>query len=145
MEVGATDSNPIQMTNKFAQLDSSEFVNVLITELQNQDPFNPQDTSALLEQLSSLRNIESQTMLGDRLNELVTQNQVAAAGNLIGKMVEGIDTTHTRSTGLVTSVRVTDDGVYPELDTGRTLSLDQLIGIADVDADTAAAESAAGR
>lgn len=118
--------------NKFAEMSSEEFVNVLITELQNQDPLNPQDTGALLEQISSLRNIESQTTLAEQLESLVTQNQVASAGNLIGKLVEGLDTLNTNTTGLVTSVRVTDEGVFLELDNGRSMKMDQVTGIAEL-------------
>ena len=43
----------------FGALDSEEFLNIMFTELQNQDPFEPNDSSALLEQLNSIRSIES--------------------------------------------------------------------------------------
>ena len=46
--------------NRFAELSTEDFMRVLFTELQNQDPLKPQDSSKMLEQLSSLRNIESQ-------------------------------------------------------------------------------------
>ncbi len=138
MEVGSATSALTGPSNGFAELDSSEFIQILIQELQNQDPFNPQDSAALLEQLSSLRNIESQTSLNDQLEGLVKQNQVAAAGNMIGKLVQGIDTLNSNSTGLVTSVRVTDEGVFLELDNGRSMSMSQVTGIAELPPNTAA-------
>jgi len=132
MEVNsATDSSPIPRSNAFAQLDSSEFIQVMISELQNQDPFQPQDSSKLLEQMSSLRNIESQMTLQDQLQNLVQQNQVASAGNLIGKLVQGLSADGENVQGLVNSVRVTDDGVFLELDTGRSLKMSQVTAIAD--------------
>jgi flagellar basal-body rod modification protein FlgD len=132
MEVSATGSVGVSSSNKFAEMSSEEFINVLITELQNQDPLNPQDTNALLEQISSLRNIESQMSLSENLEALVTQNQVASAGNMIGKLVEGIDTLNANTVGLVTSVRVTSDGVFLELDNGRAMSMDQVTGISEL-------------
>ncbi len=129
MEVTSSTSVGAAASNAYAQLDSAEFVNILIEELQNQDPLAPSDSSAILEQLSSLRNIESQTMLAEQLEELVKQNQVASAGNLIGKMVEGIDTNNTRTDGLVNSVRVSDAGIFLELDNGRSMHIDQVTGI----------------
>lgn len=132
MEVSAAGSVGVSSNNKFAEMSSEEFVNVLITELQNQDPLNPQDTGALLEQISSLRNIESQMSLSENLEALVTQNQVASAGNLIGKLVQGIDTLNANTIGLVTSVRVTSDGVFLELDNGRSMSMDQVTGISEL-------------
>ncbi len=132
MSVGSIDASSITGTNRgFAELSSEEFIKVLVTELQNQDPLDPQDTTALLEQLSSLRNIESQTSLQDELADLVKQNQVSAAGNMIGKVVQGIDTTNTNATGIVTSVRVTSEGVFLELDNGRTMSMNQVTAITD--------------
>jgi flagellar basal-body rod modification protein FlgD len=120
--------------NRFAELSSEEFMKVLFTELQNQDPLNPQDSSKMLEQLSSLRNIESQVKLQDQLADLVSQNQVAAAGNLIGKAVQGLDETNKQTTGLVTSVRVTSDGVKLQLDNGSELDMARVTAIANASA-----------
>lgn len=121
--------------NAFADMSSEEFVNVLINELQNQDPFNPQDTSALLEQLSTLRNIEAQMSLEDSLGDLVLQNQVASAGNLIGKLVAGNSTGGSNTEGLVTSVRVIEGKVYLELDNGLTMNMNNIHTITEATGD----------
>lgn len=112
--------------NRFAELSSEQFIEVLMTELQHQDPFEPQDSGALLEQLSSLRNIESQMLLQDKLTELVRQNQVTVAGGMIGKFVEGLDAANERIGGVVSSVRVVDNNVMLELEDGRTLNIAQV-------------------
>lgn len=127
-------------SNKFAELDTAEFINILTAELKNQDPLNPQDTSALLEQINSLRNIESESALQNSLKGLVEQNQVAAASNLIGKLVEGLDHGNRQTDGLVTSVRVTNDGVFLELDNGRTMPMDNVTSIFSGDAQNAASQ-----
>lgn len=142
MEIAATGANAGASSSKFADLSTDEFVKILLTELQNQDPLNPQDTQALLEQISSIRNIESQVGLSSRLESLVTQNQVATAGNLIGKLVQGIDSLNTNTTGLVTSVRVTDEGVFLELDNGRSMRMDQVTTISELPNATASASAA---
>jgi flagellar basal-body rod modification protein FlgD len=122
--------------NRFSELSSEEFIQVMITQLQQQDPFKPQDSSALLEQISSIRNIESQISLQDALKGLVFQNQIASAGNLIGKTVLGLDESNNQVEGKVTSVRVADDKVMLELDSGQTLELNRVTAITE--ADTAA-------
>lgn len=134
MDVAGISGATSTQENGFASISSEEFVKILVEELQNQDPFNPQDTTALLEQLSSLRNIESDTLLGDRIEEMVRQNQVSSAGNLIGKVVAGIDTLNANTSGLVTSVRVTSEGVFLELDSGRSMHVDQVQQISELDA-----------
>lgn len=123
--------------NRFAEMSSEEFLEVLMTELQNQDPLNPSDSTKVLEQLSSIRNIESQIKLNDQIEALVSQNQFAAAGGLIGKLVAGLDDGNNEAVGLVTSVRLADDKVYLELDTGQSLRMSRVTQIADMPSDSA--------
>lgn len=113
-------------TNRFAELDSSEFIKVLVQELTNQDPFEPHDSAQILEQLSSLRNIESQTQLQDQLKTLVLQNEIAQAGGMIGRMVQGLDESNNRIEGVVTSVRVEGSRAVLELDTGKRLAMNRV-------------------
>lgn len=130
--IGSTTQSSSQQSvggNKFADLSSNEFMKVLLSELKNQDPMKPQDTTALMEQLSSLRNIESQTTLQNQLKNLVTQNQLAGAGNMIGKMVTGLSEGNDRISGLVSSVRVKEDQVLLELDNGQQLPMSRVTGI----------------
>ena len=106
---GATTFNtnePAIDNNAFAELSSEEFIRILTTELSNQDPFEPTDSAAILEQLSSIRNIESQAKLESSLESLVTQNAISAAGGLIGQYVTGLNSSNQTVEGLVTSLRV---------------------------------------
>jgi len=43
--------------NRFNELSSDDFLQIIFAELTNQDPLEPQDTGALLEQLNSIRQI----------------------------------------------------------------------------------------
>jgi len=136
MSAGAiTGAGSVGATSRaggFSDLSSDEFIKVMLTELSNQDPFEPQDSGALLEQLSSLRNIESQLSLQEQLEDLVLQNQVSAAGGLIGKVVSGLDNNNTQASGLVTSVRVQDGKAILELDSGRSLPMDRVVEISEL-------------
>jgi flagellar basal-body rod modification protein FlgD len=95
----------------------------LYAEWDDQDPLKPNDTQQVLEQLSSLRNIESQMQLQDQLEALVMQNELAQAGGMIGKMVQGLDESDSQVSGVVTAVRVVDGKAVLELDTGKQLPL----------------------
>ncbi len=110
----------------FNDLGSDEFLNIILTELTNQDPLAPNDTQALLEQLSSLRNIESQLSLEKSLEKLVLQNSLSQAGSLIGKTVEGTGDDGQKLTGTVRSVRINDGETTLQLDTGRQVKLTAL-------------------
>ncbi len=127
--ISSSSGTSTKAPDKFASLSSSEFVKIMLSELKNQDPLSPQDSSKMLEQLSSLRNIESQTSLQDSLKDLVSQNQISSAGALIGKSVEGLDASNNKVTGLVTSVRVTDSKATLELDNGKSLEMSRVTAV----------------
>ena len=115
-----TDAGSTQTTqpNAFSALNSEQFVKIMFTELSNQDPLKPNDSSALLQQMSSLRSIQSDIDLSTRLQTIVTQNQLAGAGGLIGRYVSGIAEDNTRVIGRVDSVSSTVAGPVLNLDTG---------------------------
>ena len=108
-----------QTPNRFSEMQSEDFIKVIFTELTNQDPLNPQDTSALLDQLDSIRSIESDLKITNRLKELVTQNQFASASNLIGKVISGRTESLTPVAGQVVAVRQEGDQTKLELNNGQ--------------------------
>lgn len=118
-------------TDAFSALDSEQFVKIIFTELSNQDPLQPSDSKALLDQLSSLRSIQSNIDLQSKLNNLVAQNELSAASGLIGKQVSGLDDQSTRVQGVVRSVSRTADGAVLNLVGGQRVpmsSMDQVLG-----------------
>ena len=133
---GAQASSAASASGSFGELSTDEFVKILVTELSNQDPFEPNDSAQVLEQLSSLRNIESQMSLQEQLESLVSQNQIAQASGMIGKVVQGLDLNNNRLVGVVTSVRVSDGQAILELDTGQTLSMDRVEQITNLEMET---------
>ncbi len=115
--------------NAYADLSSEEFVKIMITELQNQDPLEPNDSAAILEQLSSLRNIESQQTMQESISKLVSENQFASASSMIGKNIDGLDTYYNNATGIVTAIRVVDNQTLLELDTGQMVPMESVSSI----------------
>lgn len=125
----ADTSQAASATNAFGDLKSDEFVQVLITELSNQDPFKPNDSAALLEQLSSLRNIESQSALQETLESLVLQNSIVQSGSLIGKTVTGMDMDNDTHEGIVQSVEMRSGEAWMRLDNGAVIPFDRITAI----------------
>src|SRR3954469_24930423 len=111
------------------QLKSEDFIKMMVTQLQNQDPLEPAKNDQLLAQMSQIGQLQSSTALQDSLKGLVLQNSLGAAGNLIGKTVQGLDEDGSQMDGLVTSVRVVDNEVSLELDSGKQLKLARVTGI----------------
>lgn len=117
-------------TNGFAALTSEQFVRIMMTELTNQDPLKPNDSNALLQQMSQLRSIESDMNLTNKLGALVTQNEFSASSGLIGAMVSGVSEENQRVQGVVLSISRTADGPVLNLATGQRVkfkNVDQII------------------
>jgi len=124
-------SNPVSSTDDaFNTLSSAEFLSIIFTELQNQDPLEPQDSQAMLNQLSSLRAIESDSKMVASLESLVSQNQFAAASQLIGSLVSGITLDNQRLADMVISVSQTSQGPVLNLFGGSRMFFDQVDEIA---------------
>jgi len=99
-----------KLPNKYSDLSSEQFVSIMISELQNQDPLKPTDSGAIIEQMANIRSIQSDIDLSKKLDSLVTQNQLATAGTLLGQRVSGVDAFSRRVSGVVESISRTSEG-----------------------------------
>jgi flagellar basal-body rod modification protein FlgD len=127
--------NKIQTTK--SALNANDFIKMMVTQLQNQDPLNPDKNSELLSQMSQIGQLQSTTELQASLKTLVLQDSLGAAGNLIGKMVQGLDDNGAKMDGMVNSVQVQDGNVVLQLDSGKTLQLAKVTSIAGAPTATA--------
>lgn len=111
-------------------LKTEDFIKMMITQLQNQDPLEPAKNQELLAQMSQIGQLQSATSLQESLQGMVLQNQIGSASSLIGKTVQGLDGQDDPVTGIVNSVKVGADGVSLELENGKTLMLSRVTQIA---------------
>lgn len=117
----------------FGSLGSEDFAKIIFAELARQDPLEPSDTNALIQQLSGIRSIQSDMDLSDRLATLVSQNEFASATTLIGRRVSGISLDNERVTGTVKSVARTSIGAVVTLEDGTRLPATNLDEIQSID------------
>ncbi len=86
-----TTPSPDQVFNPKSQLDKDAFLKLFIKELEMQDPTDPMDTDKMLEQTSSLTQLEmNQNMVKtlDKLASQLNQSQTIDTINAIGKMAD---------------------------------------------------------
>ncbi len=112
--------------SSFGSMNSEDFFELLVTELKNQDPFEPQKTADMISQVSQIRSIELSGQLTDTLQLMTDQQRNLGAADLVGKYVEGqveqSDGSVQLVSGVVTAVKFAADGqVVLELDTGQTI------------------------
>lgn len=90
----------------FSSLSAEDFLKVLIEQLKNQDPSSPMDSDQLLQQVSSMRALQSNLELSDSLKSLTMSQQLTSAASFLGKTVTGIDANKQSVTGAVDRVVV---------------------------------------
>jgi flagellar basal-body rod modification protein FlgD len=115
-------------------LDPQAFLQLLVAQLQYQDPTNPVDTSTFMNQTAMLSQVQSMNAMSSTLTSLVADQQAQAATNLIGKKVTYADSAGIQQTGLVTSVSLGASGATLHL--GDTVTV-PLSGVLEVTAPSA--------
>src|SRR5258706_9778584 len=140
MPVSAPSQNQVNATKNQHQAD--DFIKMMLPQLQTQDPPEPAKNQEILAQKSQIGQLQTATQLQDTLKGLTLQNQLGSAGNLIGKLVQGLDENNDNVVGLVDSVRVENNQVFLELDSGKTLSMGNVTAIAAAPANTAPSAAA---
>jgi flagellar hook assembly protein FlgD len=126
-----TTSTPRSSSDAFSQLSSEEFLKVIFKELANQDPLAPNDTKEILQQISTIRSIESDISLSKRLDQMVKQNEISSSSAMVGKFIKGRSDGGARVGGFVNSVNVTTDGVLLNLGNNIRVPLKNVEEIVD--------------
>ena len=110
--VGSTTSsqktNQSTTVNAYDSLNTEAFLKIMVAELQSQDPLEPMDSSEIVNQIASIRAIQSNDKLSDTLDSVRLGQNVSTASSLIGKIITGLNSDSKSVTGTVDRVEVTD-------------------------------------
>ncbi len=104
---GSTSSTATSgASNSLNSLSVNDFLNLMITELQNQDPLNPTDESEIMAQTASLSQITASTQLTSTLDSMQISQNLTGAAAMIGAQITGLDAKGNSVAGTVSSVQV---------------------------------------
>jgi flagellar basal-body rod modification protein FlgD len=98
------NSSGASSASAVTKITPDDFLKMMITQLQNQDPVNPTSSDQILQQISQIDSIEATTTLTSSLNSVATDQGFQTASGLIGKQVQGVDSTGNPVSGTVDSV-----------------------------------------
>ncbi len=112
-----TTSNATTAANK-AALDYDTFLQLLIAQMQNQDPTDPMDSSEQIAQLATFSQVEQTIETNKNLEALLQSNSLSQAGAIIGKTVSSLDG---EVSGIVKEVQIMSDGAVAVLDDGTRM------------------------
>lgn len=91
-----------------SKLDKNAFLQLLLTQLQHQDPLEPMSNEDFISQQAQFTEIEK---MDDLINAFNQGNQIVQAGALVGKNVTITTENNQTINGQVQSVVVSNDGV----------------------------------
>jgi flagellar hook assembly protein FlgD len=118
--IGPVDGNSASSPQPSAigALDGNAFLKLMIAQLQYQNPFQPMDTTAMMQQTSALTSVQTLQDMSALQKAMLGMQEAATANGFIGKQVTATDASGSTLTGVVGNVTYTATG--PLLNVGGT-------------------------
>ena len=118
-------------------LNTEDFLKIMITELTNQDPFEPMKNQDLINQMAGIQQIQASKNMADsftgitdqfnqfmgQLSSFVDRERLSATAKMIGETVSGTTIEGRFTVGKVMAVSMEGDDVLLEIDTGEVINL----------------------
>lgn len=105
---GASVSASSSPTNTVNDLGQDAFLQLLLTQLQYQDPLNPMEDTQFIAQLAQFTSLSEL----QQLNATMTSSLLTSASSMIGLTVTGTDDKGNVLNGVVEAAILSDDTVY---------------------------------
>ena len=124
---GVAPVNPIPQsvaansTASAASVDYDAFLQLLVAEMQNQDPTKPMESTEYVAQLASFSNVEQQIQTNEKLDNLLNSSFIASAGSLIGRTITSADGA---TSGEIVQVKVVNGAGTAVLQSGEEIAVD---------------------
>lgn len=120
--------SPASSTTSTGAPSESEFLQLMMDQLKNQDPLNPADPTQYMSELASFSSLDEEMQISSSASQTASNGSSTAALNLIGKSVNYLDNDGNPQSGTVSAVDFTSSG--PTLTVGTTsgISLSQITG-----------------
>lgn len=117
---GQSAEQPFGAASSLNDLDLDDFLDLMIAELQNQDPLNPLENDELVAQISQIREVGATERLTETLDAVLLGQNISSATNLIGAEIDALSDDGERITGVVGSISVADGEPKLHLDLSPT-------------------------
>lgn len=131
--VTGTTSNGVSSSGNVTENDLGKdaFLQLLVLQMQNQDPFEPVSNTEMLAQLAQFSSLEAQTNLNEsfiQMSSNLDQLNFMSASQMLGRYVEGVDIDGNLHAGIVESVHLDGSLVVLNVD-GKFMSMAGILRI----------------
>lgn len=77
-----------QLPNSTPTMSQQDFLKLMVLQMQNQNPMEPQDNSQMIAQLASFQTLTAMEEMSTALKALAQVSQLASASSLVGRTVQ---------------------------------------------------------
>ena len=130
----ATNTSNAVNSDRLNDLTMSDFIKMMVAQLENQDPMDPMSNTEMLQQMSQMRSITSSDRLTSSIESLTLGQALSTASSLIGKTITGVDTLGQSITGKVDKVAIENGEAKLYVGTS-IINVGNVTAIADTDPD----------
>lgn len=103
---GGSNNASTPTTQSSPTLGYNDFLQLMIAQLQNQDPLSPTDSSQFMSQIAEFSGVEQSINTNAKLDQLLVNSNISQASTMIGLVITGTD----GKQGVVQSVRIDSSG-----------------------------------
>lgn len=101
----------VQSSGSENEITHQDFLNLLVSELSNQDPFEPMNSSEFMGQMLAIQDMQSQSDMKNTLEDLVHESRMGSAAGMMGLTVRGLNSANSEVIGVVTGLSVTGSAI----------------------------------
>jgi flagellar basal-body rod modification protein FlgD len=110
---GSTENTATEDTGdavKKNDLGKEQFLELLVTQLKNQNPMEPMKNKEFMGQMAQFNSLQQMQSLNSTMEKFINYQQLTQAGSLVGKKVEVLDSQTGESVaGVIEKVNITED------------------------------------
>jgi len=116
--IAQAQTGTILENNPNNELGKEAFLQIMLAQLQHQDPLSPMENQEFVSQLAQLNALEQQINTNQKLDSFLGFQEITQAAQLIGRSVQAVTVDGIVNTGEVQSIIITDEGVTLDTDIG---------------------------
>jgi flagellar basal-body rod modification protein FlgD len=116
---GTASTTASTNSDRMNDLSMSDFIKMMVAELENQDPTNPMSNTEMLSQINQIRQVTSNDKLSSSIEALTLGQSLTTASSLIGKTITGTNSLGNEITGTVDKVMI--ENGKPKLYSGSNI------------------------
>ena len=102
----SSTSSSTSSTDSTSTLGKDDFLQLLVTQLKNQDPLDPVKNEDFIAQLAQFNSLEQMMNLNTSFSKMLELQTLSGASNFIGKQVSWFDSSGNEQNGVVDAVTV---------------------------------------